>query len=84
MRSANLIRLIALAAIWGGTFLFMRIGAPVLGAAVLNEYRVEFGALFLASVARWCTIAGAAIVILIAFLFTGYRPHWFPLPGLPA
>ena len=84
MRSANLIRLIALAAIWGGAFLFMRIGAPVLGPAVLNEYRVEFGALFLASVAGWYTIAGAAIVILITFLFTGYRPDWFPRPGLPA
>ncbi len=53
MSSANLIRLIALAAIWGGSFLFMRIGAPVLGPAVLIEYRVAFAALFLALVALW-------------------------------
>ncbi|NVM75371.1 drug/metabolite transporter (DMT)-like permease [Duganella sp. SG902] len=48
MSTANLLRLILLAAIWGGSFLFMRIAAPVLGAAVLIEYRVLFAALFLA------------------------------------
>jgi hypothetical protein len=39
MNTANLIRLVTLAAIWGGSFLFMRISAPVLGPAVLIEYR---------------------------------------------
>jgi drug/metabolite transporter (DMT)-like permease len=47
MNTANLLRLFVLAAIWGGSFLFMRIGAPVLGPAVLIEYRVLFAALFL-------------------------------------
>lgn len=51
MSTANLLRLILLAAIWGGSFLFMRIAAPVLGPAVLIEYRVVFAALFLAAVA---------------------------------
>jgi drug/metabolite transporter (DMT)-like permease len=50
MNTANLLRLILLAAIWGGSFLFMRIAAPVLGPAVLIEYRVGFAALFLALV----------------------------------
>lgn len=50
MSTANLLRLILLAAIWGGSFLFMRIAAPVLGPAVLIEYRVVFAALFLAIV----------------------------------
>lgn len=50
MNTANLLRLIALAAIWGSSFLFMRIAAPVLGPAVLIEYRVGFAALFLAVV----------------------------------
>ncbi|WP_081897360.1 DMT family transporter [Massilia sp. BSC265] len=45
-----MLRLVALAAIWGGSFLFMRIAAPVLGPAVLIEYRVLFAALFLAGV----------------------------------
>ena len=48
MSTANLLRLILLAAIWGGSFLFMRIAAPVLGAPVLIEYRVLFAAVFLA------------------------------------
>jgi len=48
MSTANLFRLILLAAIWGGSFLFMRIAAPVLGAAVLIEFRVLAAAIFLA------------------------------------
>ena len=51
MSTANLLRLIFLAAIWGGSFLFMRIAAPVLGPAVLIEFRVLLAALFLAGVA---------------------------------
>lgn len=51
MNTVNMLRLVALAAIWGGSFLFMRIAAPVLGPAVLIEYRVLFAALFLAAVA---------------------------------
>jgi drug/metabolite transporter (DMT)-like permease len=50
MNTANLLRLVLLAAIWGGSFLFMRISAPVLGPALLIEYRVLFAALFLALV----------------------------------
>jgi drug/metabolite transporter (DMT)-like permease len=50
MNTANFLRLLLLAAIWGGSFLFMRISAPVLGPAVLIEYRVLFAALFLAAV----------------------------------
>jgi drug/metabolite transporter (DMT)-like permease len=51
MSTSNLLRLFLLAAIWGGSFLFMRIAAPVLGPAVLIEYRVVFAALFLLAVA---------------------------------
>ena len=47
MNTANFLRLVLLAAIWGSSFLFMRIAAPVLGPAVLIEYRVAFAALFL-------------------------------------
>ena len=48
MNTANMLRLVLLAAIWGSSFLFLRIAAPVLGPAVLIEYRVVFAALFLA------------------------------------
>jgi drug/metabolite transporter (DMT)-like permease len=47
MTPANLIQLFVLAAIWGCSFLFMRIAAPVLGPAVLIEYRLAFAAIFL-------------------------------------
>lgn len=49
----NFIRLILLAAIWGGSFLFTRIGVPDLGAVFLVEYRVGLAALFLMVVAMF-------------------------------
>ena len=52
MRSADLIRLISLAAIWGASFLFMRIVAPVLGALWTAEVRVA--------------IAGIAMLLFMA------------------
>jgi len=51
MNTPSLIRLFVLAAIWGCSFLFMRIAAPVLGPAVLIEYRLAFAAVFLLLVA---------------------------------
>lgn len=51
MNSANLVRLLLLSAIWGASFLFLRIGAPVLGPTPLIFARVELAALFLFVVA---------------------------------
>lgn len=51
MSTTNFLRLVLLAAIWGSSFLFMRICAPVLGPAVLIEYRVLLAAIFLLVVA---------------------------------
>lgn len=53
MTPASLLRLLALSAIWGASFLFMRIAVPALGPAWLIEARVAFAALFLAVVALW-------------------------------
>jgi drug/metabolite transporter (DMT)-like permease len=47
MSTESLLRLIALSAIWGASFLFMRIGAPLLGPVVLIALRVSLAALFL-------------------------------------
>lgn len=47
MDVASILRLVALAAIWGGSFLFMRIGAPVFGPGLLIELRVGLAAVFL-------------------------------------
>lgn len=51
MTTASLIRLLLLSAIWGGSFLLIRIGAPVLGPVALMEARVLLAAIFLAAVA---------------------------------
>ena len=58
------IRLLGLAAIWGGSFLFMRLAAPSLGAVWVAELRVLFAALFL---------LGAAMVLRRAL---AWRLHW--------
>ena len=50
MSLANALRLITLSAIWGGSFLFMRLAAPVLAPTVLVVLRVGLAALFLAGV----------------------------------
>ncbi|CAH0530334.1 DMT family transporter [Vibrio hippocampi] len=47
MTSRSVLQLIVLAAIWGGSFLFMRISATVMGPAVLIELRVLFAAIAL-------------------------------------
>lgn len=47
MTPANTARLVALAAIWGAAFIFMRVAAPVLGPAWTPELRVLIGGLAL-------------------------------------
>jgi drug/metabolite transporter (DMT)-like permease len=48
MRPADLARLLALAAIWGGSFVFMRVAAPAFGPVVTATLRVSLaGALLL-------------------------------------
>ena len=53
MDTASLLRLFLLAAIWGGSFLFMRIGVPVFGPAALIALRVLIAAVFLWLTSMW-------------------------------
>ncbi|MGY0216373.1 DMT family transporter [Endozoicomonadaceae bacterium StTr2] len=53
MNPSDVLRLLSLAAIWGGSFLFMRMGAATLSPAVMIEARVGLAALFLLLVSRW-------------------------------
>lgn len=53
MTPANLLQLIILAAIWGASFLFMRIAVPALGPVWLIDWRVLLGVLLLALAGRW-------------------------------
>lgn len=64
MRPADLARLIALAAIWGASFLFARIAVPALGAAWLTELRVALAGIVI-------TVYAIAIGIHLA-----PRRHW--------
>ena len=60
MRRADTARLLLLAAIWGASFLFMRIAAPVLGPVLTAELR--------------SLIAGIALAAY--FAATGFDPEW--------
>ena len=61
MEVKDIVMLLILSALWGGSFLFMRIGAPVLGPLVLIELRV-----FLAS-----------IILVFFALVSSHRIHIF-------
>ena len=64
MTLADYARLVALAAIWGAAFIFLRVAAPVLGPAWTPELRVLLGGLALLA---WFRLAG---------FDTGLRVHW--------
>jgi len=60
LRRADAARLVLLAAIWGASFLFMRIAAPVLGPVLTAELRT--------------LIAGIALAAYFAIV--GFNPEW--------
>lgn len=60
MKHADYLRLLALAALWGASFIFIRVTAPVLGALWMSEARVLIGGL----------------ALLAWFRFTGFDPQW--------
>ena len=64
MTPASYARLVALAAIWGAAFIFMRVAAPVLGPAWTPELRVLLGGVALLV---WSRAIG---------LDPGLRVHW--------
>lgn len=66
MRKSDLARLLILAAIWGASFLFMRIAAPVLGVLWTAEVRVA--------------LAGAAMLAFMAATHRAmqFRANWKP------
>lgn len=60
MKTTDYARLVLLAAIWGASFIFMRVAAPVLGPVVTADARV--------------LIAGIALALW--FHATGFDPQW--------
>ena len=53
MKTRDLIELLLLAAIWGASFLFMRVASPEFGPIPLIEMRVAIAAVFLLAVLAW-------------------------------
>lgn len=60
MKAGDVARLLALGAIWGASFLFVRIVAPVLGPVATADSRM--------------LVAGIALALW--FRFTGFDPQW--------
>ncbi len=52
MTSADVFRLVLLSAIWGGSFMLMRIASPVFGPAIVAEGRLISAAIFLFVLSR--------------------------------
>ncbi len=67
MRPADLAELVLLAALWGASFLFMRMGASEFGAVPLAGLRVAGAALVLMPILMWRRDLGAL------------RAHWRPI-----
>ncbi len=72
MRWASALCLVSLAAIWGSSFLFIRIGVPVLGPALLMEIRVALAAVFLLLVAGFLKKSLPPILHWRHFLIIGF------------
>lgn len=67
MKTSDLFELISLAALWGASFLFMRMGAAEFGPVALSAVRVAGAALFLLPLLRWRGQFGVL------------RQHWRPI-----
>jgi drug/metabolite transporter (DMT)-like permease len=67
LKTSDLIELIALAAIWGASFLFMRLGAGEFGPVAMSMLRVAGATLFLLPLLAWQRQAHVL------------RAHWRPL-----
>ncbi len=60
MKAGDVARLVALAAIWGASFMFMRVVTPVLGPVIATDSRM--------------LVAGVALAVY--FRGTGFDPQW--------
>jgi drug/metabolite transporter (DMT)-like permease len=67
VKPLDMLELIALAAIWGASFLFMRLAAPEFGPVALTALRVAGAALFLLPLLAWRGGVGTL------------RTHWKPI-----
>lgn len=71
MTHRDRLELLLLAAIWGASFLFMRIAAPEFGAVALVELRVAIATMFLLGFLIWCGGVGEMLKLAIPLLVVG-------------
>ena len=78
MKPRDLIELLVLSAIWGGSYLFMRVGVPEFGPVALIWVRVAVGALCLAPVlhraGQWGVLRRRAGALAVMGLFNAGIP----------
>ena len=60
MRTRHLLQLVLLSALWGASFLFIRIASPALGPHVAAALRIGLATLTLASAVGYAAVAGQA------------------------
>ena len=82
MRRSDLVELVALAALWGGSFLFMRLGAGEFGPVALVALRVAGAAALLLPLVVWRGQAGALRRHWRAILVVGLLNSALPFLGL--
>lgn len=88
MTQRDVLRLLSLAAIWGASFLFIRLAAPAFGSSALMCVRVAFAAIFLWAIASFLgknslQKAGIGHYMLLGgvnsalpFVLYAYASHW--------
>ena len=86
MRISDVAELLLLAALWGGSFLFMRVAAPVLGPVWLIEFRVLLAGLVLLPVLARLDLLREVRRNLIPLVVVGWINSaipFLPLKGSP-
>lgn len=91
MRPADIIRLITLSALWGASFLFMRVAAPVLGALPTAFFRTLLAAASLAVILlvlrtawRWDAQTRGAMLVGVVNSAVPFAMYAFAAKHLPA
>lgn len=78
MKPRDLFELLLLAALWGGSFLFMRIAAPAFGPVALIELRVGLAAAILLPVLAWRGNGGLLLRHAAPLAFVGVTNSALP------
>ncbi len=82
VKPRDLAELLALAAIWGASFLFLRIASPLVGPLAVAAARVAGGALILLPLLCWRRELGGLRPLLPALLLSALLSYVLPFLGI--